>query len=108
MARGDRRLNKVIICAYQKGCKFDGWTRELNKKAWQEAFDECGIDMDYYTREWGEDEILPWDFIDILVSKKFLLKERHKSYSGEVTGRCQTDCKGCGMQKDCPAARGDL
>ncbi|MBE7088075.1 MAG: TIGR03960 family B12-binding radical SAM protein [Clostridiales bacterium] len=108
LARGDRRLNKVIISAYQKGCKFDGWTKELNKKAWQEAFDECGIDMDYYTREWGEDEILPWDLIDISVSKKFLLNERHKAYSGDVTGSCQTGCKGCGMQANCPAAKGDL
>ena len=57
-------------------------------------------------RERGTDEILPWDFIDMMIDKKFLIKERERAYAGEVTGSCQGGCKGCGMQKDCPAARG--
>ncbi|MBO5328750.1 MAG: TIGR03960 family B12-binding radical SAM protein [Clostridia bacterium] len=108
LARGDRRLCNVIISAYNKGCRFDGWIKELKKDAWQQAFDENGIKFEDYTREWGENEILPWDFIDISVSKKFLLSERKKAYAGQVTGSCQTGCKGCGLQNSCPAAKGDL
>ena len=58
-----------------------------------------GVDKKFYTREWGEDEILPWDFIDIFIDKKFLLSERKKAYSSTVTGSCKSGCKGCGMQK---------
>jgi radical SAM family uncharacterized protein len=101
LARGDRRLSAVIKRAYEKGCKFDGWTKHLDQQAWLNAFDECEIDMDFYTREWGENEILPWDIIDVGISKKFLLKERHDAYSGKVTGSCQSGCKGCGLQKVC-------
>lgn len=107
LARGDRRLCKVIISAYHKGCKFDGWIKELKKDAWQQAFEENGLRFEDYTREWEENEILPWDFIDISVSKKFLFDERKRAYAGEVTGSCQTSCKGCGMQNSCPAAKGD-
>ena len=102
LARGDRRLSAVIKRAYEKGCKFDGWTKHLDQQAWLNAFDECEIDMGFYTREWGENEILPWDIIDVGISKKFLLKERHDAYSGKVTGSCQSGCKGCGLQKVCP------
>ena len=99
LARGDRRLGKVIELAYKKGCYFDGWTDYFKPKEWNEAFDEVGIDKRFYTREWGEDEILPWDFIDVFVDKKFLLKERKKAYNAEVTGSCKGGCKGCGIQK---------
>ena len=99
LARGDRRVGKVLQRAYEKGCYFDGWTDKFNAKLWNEAFEETGVDKTFYTREWGEDEILPWDFIDIFVDKNFLLKERKKAYSAEVTGSCKKGCKGCGMQK---------
>jgi radical SAM family uncharacterized protein len=99
LARGDRRVGKAIQRAYEKGCYLDGWTDKFNAKLWNEAFEEVGVDKTFYTREWGEDEILPWDFIDVFVDKQFLLKERKKAYSAEVTGSCKTGCKGCGMQK---------
>ena len=99
LARGDRRVGKAIQRAYEKGCYLDGWTDKFNAKLWNEAFEEVGVDKTFYTREWGEDEILPWDFIDVFVDKQFLLKERKKAYSSEVTGSCKTGCKGCGMQK---------
>lgn len=105
LARGDRRLGKVILSAYLNGCKFDCWDKELNREGWQKAFIEAGISPDEYTREWREDEILPWDFIDIGVSKSFLLSERHRAYSGKVTGNCLTSCKGCGLQKNCESAK---
>ena len=100
LARGDRRVGKVLLRAYEKGCYFDGWTDKFNAKLWNEAFEETGVDKKFYTREWGEDEILPWDFIDVFVDKKFLLKERKKAYAGEVTGSCKKGCKGCGIQKE--------
>ena len=99
LARGDRRVGKVLLKAYEKGCYFDGWTDKFNAKLWNEAFEETGVDKKFYTREWGEDEILPWDFIDVFVDKKFLLRERKKAYNGEVTGSCKKGCKGCGIQK---------
>ena len=99
IARGDRRVGKVLQRAYEKGCYFDGWTDRFNSTLWNEAFAETGVDKKFYTREWGEDEILPWDFIDIFIDKKFLLSERKKAYSSTVTGSCKSGCKGCGMQK---------
>lgn len=99
LARGDRRVGKVLLRAYEKGCYFDGWTDKFDAQKWNEAFEETGVDKTFYTREWGEDEILPWDFINIFVDKQFLLRERKKAYSAEVTGSCKTGCKGCGMQK---------
>lgn len=102
LARGDRRLSKVIRAAYENGCIFDSWDKELNKDGWNKAFESTGISPDEYTREFGETETLPWDFIDIGVTKKFLLAERAKAYSGKVTGSCLASCKGCGMQSYCP------
>ena len=99
LARGDRRVGKALQRAYEKGCYLDGWTDKFNAKLWNEAFEEVGIDKTFYTREWGEDEILPWDFIDVFVDKKFLLKERKKAYCAEVSGSCKAGCKGCGIQK---------
>ncbi len=99
LARGDRRVGKVLLRAYEKGCYFDGWTDKFDAKKWNEAFEETGVDKTFYTREWGEDEILPWDFINIFVDKAFLLRERKKAYLAEVTGSCKKDCKGCGIQK---------
>ena len=106
LARGDRRLGRVIELAYKNGCIFDGWDKELNKDGWKKAFEQSGVSPVDYTREFKESEVLPWDFIDIGVTKKFLLAERKKAYSGEVTGSCLASCKGCGLQKTCPAAGG--
>ena len=107
LARGDRRLGKVILSAYKNGCIFDGWDNFFNEEGWKKAFDDCGICGSEYVRERGVDELLPWDFIDVLVSKKFLAHERERAYAGKVTGSCSAGCKGCGMQKACPAARGE-
>ena len=99
LARGDRRVGKVLLSAYKKGCFFDGWSDKFKPEKWNEAFSECGIDKRFYTREWGEDEILPWDFIDCRIDKEFLLRERKKAYRAEVTGSCKEGCKACGIQK---------
>lgn len=107
LARGDRRLGAVIRRAYENGCRFDGWDDKLNRDGWSKAFEECGISPDEYTRERGADEILPWDFIDVGVTKSFLANERKRAYGGEVTGSCLKKCHACGLQKVCPAAKGE-
>ena len=99
LARGDRRLCDVVEKAYRKGCVFDGWQQCFKPEMWYEALSECGLTPEDYTREHSEDEILPWDFIDLFIDKSFLLRERHAAYSGKVSGGCQSGCKACGIQK---------
>ena len=96
-ARGDRRLGKVIETAMRKGARLDGWDEYFNYAKWYDAFRECDIDEDFYTiRGYGEDEILPWDTIDVGVSKKFLKMERKRAYAETVTPDCRHGCAGCG------------
>ncbi len=77
-SRGDRRLSEVVFCAFKKGARFDGWDEHFEFNKWIEAFKECNIDPDFYIRERGIDEILPWDFLDVGVSKKELVAEFNK------------------------------
>ena len=96
-ARGDRRLGAVIEEAVKNGAKLDGWDEYFNYSNWFDAFNTCGIDTDLYTiRGYGEEEILPWDTIDVGVSKKFLLRERKRAYEETVTPDCREGCAGCG------------
>ncbi len=96
-ARGDRRVCKVLIKAWQLGCKFDGWGEHFKYENWMKAFEECGVDPYFYvTRRRAYEEILPWDHVDIGVSKKYLISESKKSLEGVVTPNCKEDCGGCG------------
>ena len=96
-ARGDRRLGPVIETAVKNGARLDGWDEYFNYSKWYDAFRECGIDEDFYTtRGYGENEILPWDTIDVGVSKAFLKRERRRAYDGKVTPDCRHGCAGCG------------
>lgn len=96
-ARGDRRLGPVIAEAARNGAKLDGWDEYFNYQIWMDAFKTCGVDPDYYTvRGFGADELLPWDPIDVGVSKKFLLRERKRAYQGIITPDCRHGCSGCG------------
>jgi radical SAM family uncharacterized protein len=96
-ARGDRRLCKALIKAWELGCKFDGWGEYFKYDIWMKAFEECGIDPYFYaTRKREYDEILPWDHIDIGVSKKFLISESKKAYEEKITPNCRVNCGGCG------------
>ena len=97
MARGDRKLNQVILRAYQKGCLYDAWSEYYKNDVWLETFSECGVDPDFYTvRERADDEIFPWDFLDCGVTKQFLFREWHKAQAGQVTPNCKAQCQGCG------------
>ena len=96
-ARGDRRLGPVIETAVRSGAMLDGWDEYFNYAKWYAAFRQCGIEEDFYTvRGYGEEEILPWDTIDVGVKKKFLLRERRRAYEGVVTPDCRHGCAGCG------------
>ena len=96
-ARGDRKLNDVILKAYEKGCFYDAWTEYYHNDRWMEAFEECGVDLSFYTtRVRPDDEIFPWDFLSCGVSKEFLLREWHKAQKGEITENCAQKCSGCG------------
>ena len=99
LARGDRRLSAVIRRAYDKGCLYDAWSESFQFEKWLEAFDECGIDPDFYTiRERSEEELFPWDFIDTGVTKEFLLREWKNALEQKVTPNCRTRCSGCGVK----------
>ncbi len=96
-AKGDRRLSNVLITANELGCKFDGWSDFFDYDKWIKAFELNGIDPEFYAyREIGYDEILPWDYADIGVSKEFLKAEREKAYREEVTPSCRENCSACG------------
>lgn len=96
-ARGDRRTGEVLVKAWQKGCRFDSWGEHFKFDAWLEAFRECGVDPAFYAnRRRNKDEILPWDHVDVGVSKKFLWQENEKASKGELTKNCRMDCSGCG------------
>lgn len=96
-ARGDRRLGPVIETAVKSGARLDGWDEYFNYAKWYDAFRQCGVEEDFYTtRGYGEDEILPWDAIDVGVSKAFLKRERRRAYDGRVTPDCRHGCAGCG------------
>ncbi|MDO5396615.1 MAG: TIGR03960 family B12-binding radical SAM protein [bacterium] len=97
-ARGDRRLCSVIIRAVEKGCKFDGWTDYFDFDKWMETFDELGIDPDFYSaRERSYEEVLPWDHIDIGVTKQFFIRENERAKQAVTTPNCREKCAGCGI-----------
>lgn len=99
-ARGDRKLSKVIYDAYKSGCIFDAWTEFFDNDKWMAAFEKNDISIPFYTtRERDTDEILPWDFIDIGVTKRFLASEWEKAKQGIVTPNCREKCSGCGAAK---------
>ena len=96
-ARGDRRLGPVIEAAVKSGARLDGWDEYFNYSKWYDAFRACNVEEFFYTtRGYGEEEILPWDTIDIGVGKKFFLRERKRAYEGLVTPDCRHGCAGCG------------
>ncbi|PKN69308.1 MAG: B12-binding domain-containing radical SAM protein [Deltaproteobacteria bacterium HGW-Deltaproteobacteria-12] len=97
-SRGDERLGMLLAKAFQKGCRFDGWTDLFNFELWMEALRETGINPEDYTRERDINEILPWDNIDCGVSRDFLLAEKTKAAGGETTEDCRfAGCRQCAV-----------
>ena len=96
-ARGDRRIGQVIEEAYRLGCLYDSWTETFDNEKWMQAFENTGIDPEFYTlRERETSELLPWDFIEIGVTMKFLEREWQRAKEGVVTPNCRESCSGCG------------
>lgn len=100
LARGDRKVGKLIEEVYCLGAIYDSWSDQFDNDKWMQAFENTGIDIGFYNlRERYEDEVFPWDFIDIGVTKKFLRKEWDKAMKGEVTPNCRMQCSGCGAAR---------
>lgn len=99
-ARGDRRVSKVILNAYKKGCLFDAWSEFFHFEKWLEAFHECNLSIDFYTsRNRKDDEVFPWDFIDCGVTKEYLLREWKKAQNEQTSPNCRLQCQGCGAMQ---------
>ena len=97
LARGDRRCSKAILEAYRLGAMYDAWIETWDYSRWLKACANTGVDMDFYAlRQRSTEEILPWDFIDIGVTKAFLIREWLKAQEGVVTPDCREQCSGCG------------
>lgn len=99
-ARGDRKVCRLLEHAYHLGCKFDGWTEYFKPQLWEQAFTETGTDLEFYAyRERDYEEILPWDIIDPLISREFLIRENEKAKAAQVTPDCRRGCAGCGINR---------
>lgn len=98
VARGDRRIGKVILDAFKAGAKFDGWSEYFNLDTWKEAMEKNGLDIAFYAnRERNYEEVFPWDHIDVGVTKKFLIRENEKAREDKVSPDCRHQCHGCGI-----------
>ena len=96
-ARGDRRVSKALLEAYRLGCIYDSWGEHFRYDLWMQAFENTGVDITFYNlRERDLDEVLPWDFINIGVSKEFLKREWKNAMEEKVTPNCRMQCAGCG------------
>ena len=97
-SRGDRRLAPVLLAAHRLGCRLDAWSEHLRLEPWRQAFQETGVDPDFYLRERHPDEVLPWDHLHSGVSREFLLAERQRASQGLETPDCrQAGCQDCGV-----------
>lgn len=97
LARGDRRIGEVLLKVYEKGAIYDAWNEYFDNEKWMNAFEECGLDLSFYTtRERALDELFPWDFIDCGVSKSFLQREWQRAIEETISPNCREQCQGCG------------
>ena len=98
IARGDRKISKVIYDAYKLGSKFDGWSEHFKLDIWKEAMEKNNLSIEFYAnRDRGYNEVFPWDHIDVGVDKDFLLKENEKAKADEITPDCRNGCNVCGI-----------
>ncbi len=99
-ARGDRKLNKAMLLAHERGMHFDGWGDCFSLQRWLDIFEECGIDPAFYAnRRRSFDEILPWDHLDYGVTKEFLKRECERAYASKPSPNCRENCMNCGAKK---------
>ena len=97
LALGDRRLSRALLLAHERGFGFDAWDECFDSEAWMKVFADSGIDTAFYANRCrADDEVLPWDIIDVGVTKEFLLREKKKAYEEKTTPSCREQCSGCG------------
>lgn len=98
-SRGDRSLSRLLEIAYKKGCRFDGWSDQFDFQLWRKAIDDARIDVDFFTtRVRTIDEPLPWDHINIGLTKDYLIKEFKIAEKGDITNDCRWgECGKCGV-----------
>lgn len=100
LARGDRKLSAVIYEAWKNGCKLDGWNEYFKPDIWNAAFEKFGIDKAFYANRKREyDEIAPWEHMDMLFDRSFLVRENIKAHEEKTTANCREKCAGCGINK---------
>lgn len=101
LARGDRKLSGVIYAAWKNGSRFDSWSDRFKWECWERAFEECGIAPEFYaSRRRSYDEIMPWDHLNYLIDKSFLVREHKKALKAETTPHCREKCSGCGVNRE--------
>ena len=99
-ARGDRRMCDVLVTAFEKGAKFDGWGECFKPELWWDALSKAGLDTGFYAnRLRSYEEILPWDHLDYAVTKSYLIEENKKAHAEATTPNCRLHCGGCGAAK---------
>lgn len=109
IARGDRRIGKVLMRAVELGCKFDGWSEHFQNELWMQAFEDTGVDPAFYTARSREyDEVLPWDIIDSFITKDFLIAESEKALHCQITPDCRETCMNCGMNRSVKCEMGGI
>ena len=100
LARGDRRMGKVLETAWRKGAKLDAWEEYFSLDRWLEAFDQCGLDPHFYANRTREkDELMPWAMISSGVTESYLWRERERAFAGVTTPDCRTHCNACGANR---------
>ena len=93
-------MSKVLYTAFKKGCKLDGWNEYFSYTKWLEAFDECGMDIDFYAcRQRETDEVMPWDIVDVGVRREHLWHEKEQCYRSRLSPDCRKQCSACGAAK---------
>lgn len=110
LARGDRRMGEVLKKVWEKGARLEGWSENFSYSRWMEAFNECGLELEFYAlRARNMEEILPWETVDCGVRRKYLENEYFKAQKSETTRDCRQGCTGCGMNVlaggKCPCER---
>ena len=100
LARGDRRMGKVLLNAFKMGAKMDSWGECFDIERYITAFEKANLSTEFYAnRERKTDEVNPWDHLDYGVTKDFLIKEYCLAKCASTTPNCREKCAGCGAAK---------
>lgn len=100
LSRGDRRIGKVIENVWRAGGRLEAWSDYFSFERWMKAFDDAGVDPTFYAhRERDENEVMPWDIVDVGVCRAHLWHEREQAYKSELSPDCRKQCSACGAAK---------